>query len=62
MRFLEIRFLARGQGNANPVTLVLIPMISTPQILGILFWDNFKATVWCSMIVGLLFVATCFTG
>ena len=64
MRFLEIRFFGRDKREiTNPIaTLVLIPMISTPQILGILFWDNFKATVWCSMIVGLLFVATYFTG
>ena len=63
MRF-EIRFFGRDKREiTNPIaTLVLIPMISTPQILGILFWDNFKATVWCSMIVGLLFVATYFTG
>ena len=64
MRFLEIRFFGRDKREiANPVaTLVLIPLITTPQILGILFWDNFGASVLCTICVGLLFVVTYLMG
>jgi UDP-N-acetylmuramyl pentapeptide phosphotransferase/UDP-N-acetylglucosamine-1-phosphate transferase len=64
MRFLEIRFFGRYRRNiVNPMsTVLLIPLISTPQILAILFWDNFLATVWCTFIVGLFFVITYLTG
>ena len=60
MRFLEIRFFGRdGRQIANPVaTLILAPLISVPQILGVLFWDHFDATVLCSLGVGILFVLT----
>ena len=64
MRFLEIRFFGRDRRSlANPLaTVALIPLISTPQVLGVLFWDNFVATVWCTLGVGLLFVATYLVG
>ena len=64
MRFLEIRFFGRDRREiANPVaTLILIPMISAPQLLGVLFWDNFKASVLTTLGVGLLFVATYLIG
>ena len=64
MRFLEIRFFGRDRREmTNPIaTLILAPLISVPQILGILFWDNFVATVWCTIGVGLLFVLTYFIG
>ena len=64
MRFLEIRFFGRDRRKiANPIaTIVLIPLISVPQILGILFWDNFVTSVWCTLGIGLLFVATYFLG
>lgn len=64
MRFLEIRFLGRDKrGIANPVaTLILIPFISAPQILGILFWDNLVITVGCTIGVMFLFVATYLVG
>ena len=60
MRFLEIRFFGRDRREiANPIaTLILAPLISTPQILGVLLWDNLIATVWCTMGVASLFVAT----
>ena len=60
MRFLEIRFFGRDRREtANPVaTLILIPLISAPQVLGILFWDDFEATVWSSLLVTVVFVAT----
>ena len=60
MRFLEIRFFGRERRRfANPVsTLLLVPLISAPQILGVIFWNNFAATLWSTFLVGLLFVAT----
>ena len=60
MRFLEIRFFGRDRRNiVNPLsTLVLVPLISAPQILGVLFWDDFATTVWCILGVALLFIAT----
>ena len=47
MRFLEIRFFGRDKRSfVNPLaTLILIPLISAPQILGVLFWDDFEASV-----------------
>ncbi len=64
MRFLEIRFFGRDKRSiVNPIsTLILIPMVSTPQFLGVLFWDNYNATVLCTIGVGLLFVLTYLTG
>ena len=64
MRFLEIRFFGRDRKEiANPLaTLILIPLISAPQLLGILFWDNFEATVWCTLGVVIVFVATYLVG
>ena len=64
MRYLEIRFFGRDKREiTNPIaTLILVPLISVPQILGILFWDNFVATVWCTIGIGLLFVLTYFIG
>ena len=58
MRFLEIRFFGRDKrGMVNPIsTIILIPMISMPQALGVLFWNNFSATVLCTALMGLLFV------
>ena len=64
MRFLEIRFFGRDKREiANPLaTLILIPLISVPQVLGVLFWDNFKASVWSSLLVAVIFVATYLIG
>ena len=64
MRFLEIRFFGRDRREiANPVaTLILIPLISVPQVLGVLFWDNFEATVWSAAGVGVLFIVTYLVG
>ena len=64
MRFLEIRFFGRDKREiANPVaTLILIPLISTPQVLGVLFWDNFKASVLSALGMGLLFLLTYLAG
>ena len=64
MRFLEIRFFGRDRREiANPVaTLILIPMISVPQVLGVLFWDDFKASVLSTLGAGVIFVATYLAG
>ena len=41
MRFLEIRFFGRARRHlVNPLsTVVLVPLISAPQVLGVLFLD-----------------------
>ena len=64
MRFLEIRFFGRDKrAISNPVaTLILIPLISAPQVLGVLFWDDFEASVLSTLGVGVLFVATYLIG
>ncbi len=64
MRFLEIRFLGREKRYiANPLaTVILAPLVSAPQLLGVLFWYDFSMTVWSSILVGLLFVATYVAG
>ena len=64
MRFLEIRVFGRDRREvSNPVaTLVIIPLISAPQVLGILFWDNFKASVLSAVGMGLLFKVTYLVG
>lgn len=60
MRLLEIRFLGREQRKiANPLaTVILIPLISTPQTLGILFWRDFSASVLGTIGMGFLFTLT----
>ena len=47
MRFLEIRFFGRGQRRIeNPVaTVILMPFIVLPQIIGIIFWNDFEMSV-----------------
>ena len=64
MRFLEIRFFGRYRREvANPVaTVILIPLISTPQLLGVLFWNNFKVSVVSTLGMGLLFLVTYLIG
>ena len=64
MRFLEIRFFGRDRRKvANPVaTLTLIPLISAPQLLGVVFWDQFKASVVSTVGMGLLFLMTYLVG
>ena len=64
MRFLEIRFFGRDKRKiVNPLaTVILVPMISTPQILGVIFWNDFASTVYATICVGLLFVVTYVVG
>ena len=64
MRFLEIRFFGRERRViANPVaTVILIPLISAPQVLGVLFWDDFKSSVVSAVGMGLLFIVTYLVG
>ena len=51
------------EGNCNPVaTLILIPLISAPQALGVLFWNDIKASVLSTIGVGFLFVLTYLVG
>lgn len=60
MRFLEIRFFGRVHREiSNPVaTIILSPLISAPQVLGVLFWNDFAITAWGTIFMGLIFVAT----
>ena len=64
MRFLEICFLGRARRNiSNPIaTLILLPLFCVPQFLGILFWNNYDATVWCTLFLSVLFIFTYFLG
>ena len=64
MRFLEIRFFGRDRRViTNPAaTLTLIPLISAPQVLGVLFWDDFKASLVSTAGMALLFIATYLAG
>ena len=64
MRFLEIRFFGRDKREiTNPVaTLILLPLISAPQVLGVLFWNQFKASVISTVGMGLLFLTTYLVG
>ncbi len=64
MRFLEIRFFGRYKRDiVNPIsTVILIPMISAPQLLGIIFWDDLSVTVICTLILGSVFVITYLIG
>ena len=60
MRFLEIRFFGRDRRYiANPLaTVLLIPFISTPQILGVLFWRDFYVTIFITAALSIIFVIT----
>ena len=64
MRFLEIRLFGRDRREiANPVaTLTLIPLISAPQVLGVFFWNDFRASVVSVLCMGLLFILTYLAG
>ena len=64
MRFLEIRFFGRDRREiSNPLaTLILIPLISVPQVLGVWFWDDFKVSALSAAGMGLLFVVTYLLG
>ena len=64
MRFLEIRFFGRQRRRIlNPLsTLILVPLISAPQVVGVLFWDNLEVTVWLTVVIALLFVITYLVG
>ena len=60
LRFLEIRFFGREKRYiVNPLTTVLlVPFISAPQALGVLFWDDHKATILCTIGMAMLFIVT----
>ena len=60
MRFLEIRFFGRDKRHiVNPFsTIVLVPMISVPQALGVLFWNDLKGAMLSTLSMATLFVFT----
>ncbi len=64
MRFLEIRFFGRRRRHVvNPIsTAVLAPLISVPQFLGVIYWNNLKTTVLLTCLMTLIFMGTYFLG
>ena len=64
MRFLEIRFFGRDRRHiVNPIsTIMLVPCISAPQVLGIIYWNNLKATILSTFFMALIFIFTYFLG
>ena len=54
MRFLEIRFWSNKEKDSCLFTVIFSVMISTPQILGVIFWNDFASTVYATICVGLL--------
>ena len=60
MRFLEIRFLGRDKRQlANPIaTIILIPLVSVPQLFGVMMWKDFAPSVWVALIMTVLFIFT----
>ena len=64
MRSFEIRFFGRNRRHiVNPIsTIVLAPLISFPQLLGVLYWDNLKVTILFTVVMALIFIFTYFLG
>ena len=64
MRFFEIRFLGRNRRRlANPLTtIVLLPFIAIPQMLGVIFWNNFAVSLSLAVMMIILFFVTYFLG
>ena len=60
MRFFEIRFLGRNRRRlTNPVTTIfLLPFIAAPQIMGVMFWNNFEVSILLSIGMIILFFVT----
>ena len=61
--FPEIRFFGRYRKDVVNLlsTLILIPFISAPQILGVLYWDNFTLSFGAYR-YGVLFYSYVFAG
>ena len=57
MRFLEIRILGRNsRTRSNPIaTLVLMPLIAAPQIVGVIFITDHLYAVFAVLIFSALF-------
>ena len=64
MRLLEIRFFGREKRHiSNPLaTVIMLPLVSTPQVLGILFWRDFTSTIVCTVCMGVMFSCSYFLG
>ena len=53
--FAPNSFLAEIGTHREPLSTVLLtPFITAPQVLGVMYWDNFAATVWCTSGMALL--------
>lgn len=57
MRALEIYVLGQGKRRlANPMsTVVLVPLVASPAIVGVLLWDQPRAAFFAVLVFGLLF-------
>ena len=64
MRFLEIRFFGRDRRHiVNPFsTIILIPFISAPQVLGVIYWNDQNSTILCTLFMTFIFIVTYFLG
>lgn len=64
MRTLEIVWLGRGRRHiANPLaTLVMMPLIAMPIIVGVQFWDKPLAAFAAVLLFGALFIGSYFVG
>ena len=64
LRFLEIRFFGRDLRHVvNPIsTIVLVPLISTPQAIGVIYWNNTKATTLWTVLMIVVFLFTYIIG
>ena len=64
MRFFEIRFLGRNRRHlTNPITTIfLLPFIVFPQILGVIFWNNFVISMLLVIVMIILFFGTYVVG
>ena len=57
--FWRSDFLAETRHIANPIaTTIMVPLISFPQFLGVLYWNNNNLAVLLCIGVGMLFILT----
>ncbi|KPP98462.1 MAG: UDP-N-acetylmuramyl pentapeptide phosphotransferase/UDP-N-acetylglucosamine-1-phosphate transferase [Rhodobacteraceae bacterium HLUCCA12] len=64
MRALEVVWLGRGSRHvANPLaTTVLMPLVATPVLLGVAFWNNTQAAAIALIACSIAFVASYVAG
>ena len=64
MRFLEIRILGRNsRARSNPIaTLILMPLIAVPQVVGVMFITNHLSAILAVCIFAFIFAASYLLG